>query len=403
MDRRLFLKTAGVAVAAGLGATVASGESPPTSAPAAAAITAGPLLTNVGETGVTVIVAVGGPSTAVVEYGPTERLGQTADAAAGGLITFAADVHKIRIDDLSPGTDYFYRVRVTQVAFKNCYDVKRGQETVTATGRFRTLVAGGDKCSFTVINDTHEHANTMHTLAGRIRATPADFTFWNGDVFNEVHDGPQMARQLVGFMGNDAVAANQPMQLLRGNHDVRGIMARDIGRFTDIAGGRFYGSFRQGPVAFVCLDSGEDKPDDHPVYAGLNDFAAFRTRQREWLKTELRKPHITSAPFRVVFVHIPLRWTNESSTGSWCSDGRAKWNDLLVDAKVDLLISGHTHRFAYLKPDGTYPYAQLVGGGPVLGAATFVHAQADAKRLTVQMTHATGDPIGEYVFDARTA
>jgi predicted phosphodiesterase len=401
VDRRAFLKTVAAGAAVGLSSSTALAAAPAT-APTAT-LTAGPFLTNVGETGVTVVVAVGGPTTAAVEFGTTDKLGQIADGSQSGLVPFAADVHKIRLDDLSPGTDYFYRVRVTQIAFKNAYAVKRGAETVTEIHRFRTLAAGQDTCSFTVINDTHEHGATLKTLAGRVRGTPVDFAFWNGDVFNEVHDPAQMATQLVGFMGNGPVAADQPMQLLRGNHDVRGVMARDFGRYADVAGGRYYGSFRQGPVAFVCLDSGEDKPDDHPVYAGLTDFAAFRTRQRAWLEAELRQPHITSAPFRVLFVHIPLRWTNEQETGSWCSDGRAKWNDLIVAAKFDLVISGHTHRHAFLPADGTFPYAQLVGGGPVLSAATFIHATADAKRLTVQMTQATGEPIGEYAFPARTA
>ena len=31
------------------------------------------------------------------------------------------------------------------------------------------------------------------------------------------------------------------------------------------------------------MDTGEDKPDDAPAYAGLNDFDAYRTQQQAWL------------------------------------------------------------------------------------------------------------------------
>ena len=57
--------------------------------------------------------------------------------------------------------------------------------------------------------------------------------------------------------------------------------------YLDQPEGRYYYSFSRGPVSFVVLDSGEDKPDDAPVYAGLADFDAYRSKQAEWLKGEV--------------------------------------------------------------------------------------------------------------------
>ena len=48
---------------------------------------------------------------------------------------------------------------------------------------------------------------------------------------------------------------------------------------------KYYYSFNHGPVHIIVLDTGEDKADSHPVYAGLADFDKYRDSQAEWLKS----------------------------------------------------------------------------------------------------------------------
>jgi phosphodiesterase/alkaline phosphatase D-like protein len=69
-----------------------------------------PVLTNPAPDGVTVLWATNAPSTGFVEYGETEKLGQTARGIVEGLAPFVERHMKIRIDGLKPGTKYFYRV-----------------------------------------------------------------------------------------------------------------------------------------------------------------------------------------------------------------------------------------------------------------------------------------------------
>lgn len=46
---------------------------------------------------------------------------------------------------------------------------------------------------------------------------------------------------------------------------------------------------------FVVLDCGEDKPDDFPVYAGLNDFDSYRSEQARWFAELIRSKEYRTA------------------------------------------------------------------------------------------------------------
>lgn len=155
--------------------------------------------------------------------------------------------------------------------------------------------------------------------------------------------------------------------------------------------GAYYYTFRRGPLGVLVLDTGEDKPDDHPVYGGLNDFAAFRTKQAEWLAGAIEAPAFKGARFKVLFCHIPLCWIREKETGSFCGDGRKKWHDLLVRAGVQLVISGHTHEPAWMPAEKGRPYGQLIAGGPKPTAATYIRGRATADGLTVTQYKLSGE------------
>jgi hypothetical protein len=97
-------------------------------------------------------------------------------------------------------------------------------------------------------------------------------------MFNDIATEQQLVEQLL-YPTSLPHAAGRPVYFARGNHDVRGAEARTLGRVLDTPAGHFHYSVRQGPVAFLVLDTGEDKADDHPVYAGLGTFDAYRSRQ----------------------------------------------------------------------------------------------------------------------------
>ncbi|MFI5381901.1 MAG: metallophosphoesterase family protein, partial [Tepidisphaerales bacterium] len=181
--------------------------------------------------------------------------------------------------------------------------------------------------------------------------------------------------------------------------------------------GEYYYAFRHGPLAAIVLDSGEDKPDNLPVYAGLNSFDAYRTLERSFLEKAIADPAFTSAAFRVVFVHIPLFWDTEVPKdwpGVWgkdlngkiingwiCEDGRAKWHDLLVKGKVDLVISGHEHQSAYFPPNDKHPYGQLVGGGPRFAEARSIVGSVTRTEMKIVVKNLDGQAQIEQTFKRR--
>lgn len=400
MNRKEFLQVAAAGTfAAGWMSSETRGQAAAeqTGAPAEPLrLTSPPVLTNVSDDGVTVIVGVNRPSAVQVEYGETPELGLVAYGSAGGLRSYDDRVHKVRLTGLRPGTKYHYRVVTQQVTFHNAYKIERGETIASEPQAFRTLHSGGDTCRFVIWNDTHDRADTLAAVHAATEKTQPDFLVWNGDISNDLGSESLIARLFLSPGKELPYAATTPLMLVRGNHDLRGAAARALSRYTDTPGGLPYYSFRQGPVAFIVLDTGEDKPDDHPVYAGLNDFRAFRALQRAWLAEELQKPSITSAAVRIVCCHIPLAWTRPRETGSWCADGHQQWHDLLAGAGVSLVISGHTHEWAHLPPEANRPYHQLIGGGPALERATYVRGELSGGKLVVeQFSLSTGASLAK--------
>lgn len=71
---------------------------------------------------------------------------------------------------------------------------------------------------------------------------------------------------------------------MRGNHEIRNAYSIGLRDHYDYVGNKTYGSFNWGDTRIVMLDCGEDKPDDHWVYYGLNDFTRLRNEQVDFLK-----------------------------------------------------------------------------------------------------------------------
>lgn len=399
MKRREFLKVSSLtAVLAGAGgaSSLVAADAP---APAAFGFASPPVLQNPTPDGMTVVWAVSGLATGWVEYGETEALGQRSESGAHGLLALDARLFKARLTGLRPGTKYFYRVHACPIDFKNAYNIHRGDVIASPIRQFSTINPAAHTTSFSIINDTHEVPETLQRLGSLMQASPTESLIWNGDIFNDIRSEQQIAEQVLA-PGGQEFAARRPLLPVRGNHDVRGVRARMLEQYFDLPSGLWYYTLRQGPVAFLVLDTGEDKPDEHPVYAGLNDFARYRTVQQEWLRQAIRRKEFRSAPFRVVLQHIPMLWKDYSSTGVFCGDGKAKWHDILVQAKIQLVVSGHTHEPAWFPAKSQAPYAQLVGGGPKPEAATLIQGQATSRELRLTMQNLGGKELGSYTVKA---
>jgi len=131
-----------------------------------------------------------------------------------------------------------------------------------------------------------------------------DLAFLNGDMVHYVKDEAHLYRCVVEPCVQ-SFATRIPLVNVRGNHETRGGFARRLLDYFPADSGRYYYALRQGPVAFLILDSGEDKADTSSEYSGLVDFEPYLRREVEWLSRQIEDPSFRKAPFRVCLIHIP--------------------------------------------------------------------------------------------------
>ncbi|HEX7261911.1 MAG TPA: metallophosphoesterase family protein [Luteolibacter sp.] len=346
--------------------------------------------------GVEVVWAVSRLCRGWVEW--REESGQPVKCAVDdfGFVPQGDSVMRVRIDGLHAGRKYEVRAIVESA------DSAKAREE-TPWKKFRTLNPAAAESHFVVWNDTHEHHDTLRRLH---EVTPAaDFLLWNGDTCNNWDQESWLVPTLLHPAGQD-VSADRPMLLVWGNHDVRGKWAFKLTGMVATPNGRPYYAFRSGPVAFICLHTGEDKPDNHPSFGGRVAFESLRREQAAWLKEVTAIPEIRDAPHKIVFCHIPLRWKTEKEAVAYdkgeydrySRDSRLAWHDALVAWGAQVVISGHTHEQAWIPANEKFPYAQLISGGPKLENARWIDGKADASGLKLVMRDLDGKTTHEASF-----
>ncbi len=346
-------------------------------------------------------------ATGHLEYAVEDSPWRRVDGEEDGLAPLSEHVLKFRLPPLPAGKDVRYRVVARAagwVKVRQFYhgEFKAGQPQVGAERRFRTLDASAPATTFAVWNDTHENGETLRALDRLTNSVRPDFMLWNGDQSNDVHFERDMAGQFLAPAGL-AIADRWPLAYVRGNHDVRGPAAQALADFTGTPGDQFYYGFRSGPLAALVMDTGEDKPDDSPYLSGMAAFQKMQERQAQWLKKVVQEKWFREAPHKVLFCHIPIwfrhpRIRNNGFAGAtFCRD---LWLSTLVDAGVKLVVSGHTHDYVWMPAQEGQPVAQLVGGAPQPGFATFIQGTASKTTLTLKMTTLDGAVVAEATLPA---
>jgi predicted phosphodiesterase len=385
MKRRGFLATS-FGGAIGSGVAIAAGQE--------VKAAAGPLIRTPlnlmapRHDGVIAVWAVSALCRGWVEWRETGGAGVVGRSAMdeAGFVPQSDEIFKVDVA-LKPGREYEVRAVVESVS-----DARKEE---SAWKTFKPLRPDADSTRFVVWNDTHEHNDTIAKLDDVTAG--GDFFVWNGDTCNDWKTEDILIPTLLHPAGRD-ITKGRPMILVPGNHDVRGEFGFRVPSMIGMTGDKPYCAFRSGPVAVICLHTGEDKPDGHPSFKGRVAFDELRKVQTVWLENVIESPGIKDAPYRVVFCHIPLRWIEEAETVDYGGKGfdryskrsRDAWHDLLVKWKAQVLISGHTHNAQYLPANEKFPYAQLVSGGPKPEVARWIEGAADAAGLKLVMRDLAG-------------
>lgn len=392
VSRRRFVSSLGLLGVAGLLPAPAGALAPATLPDENAILKTGPYLQAARPDRITIRWITQVPCYSWVEFGEAAgQLNRKVQNVSAGLVEANNTIHAITLKGLSPGRQYHYRICSKRIESFEPYKLTYGDTYVSDPYTFNTPDPKAAATEFIVLNDIHDRPESFHHLMKYQGATEKDFVFLNGDMFDYQTDEEQLVNHLLQ-PASELFARQTPFIFSRGNHETRGKFARQLAGYFDGGEEKFYYSFRRGPVYAIVLDSGEDKADDTPVYAGIVDFDAYRREQAAWLEKEVQKKAFRQAKYKVVFSHIPLFHSGDWHGPMHC---RQVWNPILNKARIDLLISGHTHRYGIHPPEkGQHDYPIVIGGGPKAGQRTLIKVKADQTSLAVEMLDDSGKVVG---------
>ena len=388
-------------------------------------ITSAPVLQNAAETTMGVAFAVSADASGWVEISRSPDMSDAKRVYSGalGMMEVNDKIAQILVRGLQPATRYWYRIGADRIDYRNGYRMKNlGSEVDEKVHSFTTLGAEVNG-TFCIINDTHAQRAAINRVFATLARLKPSVVVWNGDVMNRAENIDYAVREfLAPHKSHPEYAADTPFIFLNGNHDFRGRFARHLERvwmFRDPAerSGRFAELGRNfvqrlGDVALIGLDTGEDKPDDHPAFAGIFQMDRYRDLQTNWLAEEIEKPAVKTAKFKIALCHIPLyhpKWQDpDTPGGDGPKNGKCaamtrpcalRWRPLLEKAGVNLVVSGHTHRYVEYAPSADCPWMQIVGGGCSVRPGhktdfpSVVEGRVDAGRLVVRVHNCTENTI----------
>lgn len=326
----------------------------------------GPYLQNVGTTEATIVWEVSSESVGWVEIAPEDGTNYYAterpryfDATNG--VKSATKLHSVKLTQLKPNTVYRYRIYAQEILSHKGTRVHYGDIVANSVSReplsFRTNDILKSETSFVILNDVHARKNIITPLLDFAHYKDKDMVIYNGDMVSEFKSSEQV---FDGFM-NESIklfAKNKPFYYLRGNHETRGEFAVHFQDYFCPRAPHLYYTVQQGPVFFIFLDTGEDKPDSDIEYSGITSYDPYRTQQAAWLESVVASAEFKQARFKVVVAHIPPIPLNNAWHGQ--KEVLNKFVPILNKAGIDIMLCGHLHRFLYEAPGPAFNFPILV-------------------------------------------
>ena len=289
-------------------------------------ITSDPLVLDTGSD-YAVVFGTSAPGTGFVEYsyGGTDY---TVYDQAYGRRAGDRQIHSVHVPykHLKNNT---YTVGSTRVIEEYAYGSRLGK---TVRSKAYTLtVQEGDTQVWLTLSDWHTHTDRALKAASYLGDYNAVILL--GDPAPGMDFEEEALTYLVEF-GGEVTHGEMPAVYVRGNHETRGAYADEL---PDVLGlEKLYYTVETGPYTFVVLDSGEDKPDDHIEYGGMDDYSVSRAEELTWLQTLNVNTDRVIALTHAWQVSEP---EPEVSAAAW---------DEFARLGVKFVVSGHTHRCRFL-------------------------------------------------------
>ena len=349
-----------------------------------------PYVQNPVNNGITIMWETTIPAYSWVEYGTDKSNLKRVRLIIDGQAEFNESIHKIRLDNLTPGQTYYYRVCSQEILQYKAYSKKFGHIAQSDFYTFTIPEANADSFTAVIFNDLHQRPNVFQALLKQVENIDYDFVVFNGDCIDDPANHEQATR-FVKLLTESVHGDRIPTFFMRGNHEIRNAYSIGLRKHFDYVGGKTYGAFNWGDTRIVMLDCGEDKTDDHKEYSGLNDFTQLRHEQVGFIQEELASKAFKKANKRILIHHIPLYGCH-----NLCKD---LWEPLMKKAPFHVAINAHTHKFAY-HPKGSLEnnYPVIIGGGNRLENATVMILEKKKGELKIKVLNTEGKTLLQEIF-----
>lgn len=312
---------------------------------------------------------------ATVSYGTdaaalTTKLTVKRDADAPAFNGAPINLFHVKLDKLTPNTQYYYSVALA------------GGET--CNGSFTTLSENPDDIRIMTLSDSHLFA-TKQEFDAAVKEFNPTLIIHCGDM---VEGSGTQKEQFNFWFGSGEFLHNYPVVYACGNHDFGPYINAYIYNTQD----KEYGGVVPGDVSF-------NYGDIHITLMNSNPWSLFQMNTEStggtidaatkksiddamnWLKSDLAKAK--DARFRILAMHHPK---SDAYTNRYIPE-------IAEAGKVDLMLSGHTHT-----------YARWISSNPAVGAGTVYLTHQDARtsnkkgdymRMTIKGDLITVDNIGQ--------
>lgn len=365
-------------------------------------ITHGPYLCDMTQDAVTIVWTTSKPALSWVElanegndsFYATERP-KYYETAAGRIMNHKTN-HAIRITGLEPGTTYRYRIFSREVLYRGS-DMKTqyGLISTSSAGNkeftFTTFPSNSQDISFVFYNDVHERDSIMRSISKNVDFTKHDFVVFNGDMSNYMNTEDRMYKGYID-VAVELFAKNTPIMYTRGNHETRGPLSHEVINYFPTSSGEFYQLYMVGDVAFLVLDGGEDKPDSDIEYGGTAHYDAYRIKQAKWIENIVEQDKFKNARARIVILHIP------PMIDDWHGNMhlRETFMPILNKANIDLMLSGHTHRYFFEPAGSSATFPTIVNDNQSIGECSIT-----SDKIIVTLTGENGKNLRKHEFQLK--
>lgn len=287
------------------------------------------------------------PVVPVEKHSQTSATGTNTSATTQQQATFY--LYKASFSDLWPGSVYSYSVEL--------------QGFQSPLRHFRILDSHAPKTRFIVYGDSRSNPKIHAALTSQFTQYEPDFVLHTGDLVAKGTDYSLWSREF--FTPTANFLDHVPFFSVIGNHEQDGT---NYLNYFDLPGNKLWYSFDAGPVHILALDFRFEKGSQAQFKFARQDLLASR------------------APWKLVVLHTPL-YNIGGHASAW---GHADYLPLFHQAKVDMVLAGHSHiyeRFRPLAPKasaGKWAITHITTGG---GGANLYGAPTHPALVTQESTN----------------